>query len=209
MLPKMATVNVTVNYDAGDSDMAYISMFGEKITGTKTFKAPLGYALLWKFEFGTTKSCSGNPYTYCSVAVNGKTIVNPEWKSRESVLKKTNNTSSVKWDNGPELGIWVNWSDRMYPSETSNDVLYDAYIGRKGTDGTMSGRLLTVDVPTYTLDGKDVYLYEQHNDSYFEPKYYIYSANYSAKIREQPYSIAIDEETINIVITVHAEYKVN
>ena len=93
----------------------------------------------------------------------------------------------------------------MYPSETSNDVLFDAYIGRKGTDGTMSGRLLTVDVPTYTLDGKDVYLYEQHNDSYFEPKYYIYSA----KIREQPYSIAIDEETINIVITVHAEYKVN
>ncbi|MBO4603352.1 MAG: hypothetical protein J5651_09360 [Salinivirgaceae bacterium] len=120
-MPKMATVNVTVNYDAGDSDMAYIWMFGEKITGTKTFKAPLGYALLWKFVFGT-KDCSWKPYSYCSVKVNNSNYSNP---ARE-------------------------YDDNIY-----------YYI------------------PTY--------------DSYIK-----------SNTEHQPYSIAIDEETVNIVITVHA-----
>lgn len=120
-MPKMATVNVTVNYDAGDSDMAYIWMFGEKITGTKTFKAPLGYALLWKFVFGT-KDCSWKPYSYCSVKVNNSNYSNP---ARE-------------------------YDDNIY-----------YYI------------------PTY--------------DSYIKKN-----------TEHQPYSIAIDEETVNIVITVHA-----
>ena len=120
-MPKMATVNVTVNYDAGDSDMAYIWMFGEKITGTKTFKAPLGYALLWKFVFGT-KDCSWKPYSYCSVKVNNSNYSNP---ARE-------------------------YDDNIY-----------YYI------------------PTY--------------DSYIK-----------RNTEHQPYSIAIDEETVNIVITVHA-----
>ena len=120
-MPKVATVNVTVNYDAGDSDMAYIWMFGEKITGTKTFKAPLGYALLWEFVFGT-KDCSDRPYTYCSVKVDGVSVYN---KARE-------------------------YSDNYYNF-----------------------------VPTY--------------------KSYI-----KRNTENQPYSIVIDEETVNIVITVHA-----
>ena len=89
------TVKVVYNstpqeYQSDAANMAWIEVFGKKITGTSTFYVTTGTSVNWRMKYAGGNISTGFPHSHCKVKVNNQSFTQDSYKICKYVLNGNN-----------------------------------------------------------------------------------------------------------------------